>query len=159
MMTITTPTIVVKHSSNQGVVAGIVGSVLAVFGIFTRGLIFVPLAAICTLVALVRGITGKSAAGIGCSLLAGALTFWGVVVSPSIWIVVGAGLLAAHSPSHPATVSASTASGATFGTSLQPVQPVAPAPPRAPVISKGSADALEKQANAIANAAMMECRN
>jgi hypothetical protein len=91
-------TVVVKHAGRPGVVAGLLGCVFGVLGIFTLGLIFVPLAAICSVVGLLRGLTGVSLSGIGCSLLAGALTFWGFVVSPSLWLLVGAGILAQHLP-------------------------------------------------------------
>jgi hypothetical protein len=83
---------------HQGVFSGLLGCVFGVLGIFTFGLIFVPLAAICSLVGLLRGLAGSSISGIGCSLLAAVLTAWGFVVSPSLWLLVGAGILASHHP-------------------------------------------------------------
>jgi hypothetical protein len=91
-------TIIVKHAGHPGLLAGLLGCVFAILGIFTFGIIFVPLAAICSLIGLLRGVMGLSAAGIGCSLLAAALTVWGFVFSPSLWLLVGAGILASHLP-------------------------------------------------------------
>ena len=89
-------TVVVSRNRHQGVLAGLLGCVFGVLGIFTWGLIFVPLAAICSLVGLLRGIAGFSISGIGCSLLAAVLTVWGFVVSPSLRLLLGAGILASH---------------------------------------------------------------
>jgi hypothetical protein len=81
-----------KH---QGLLSGLLGCVFGILGILTFGLIFVPLAAICSLIGLLRGFAGLSISGIGCSLLAAVLTVWGFVVSPTLWLL-GAGLLAYH---------------------------------------------------------------
>lgn len=95
----TTPaTVVVRYTGNQGVLAGLLGCVFGVLGIFFAGIVFVPLAAICSLIGLLRGASGPSAVGIGCSLLGSVLTIWGFVVSPTLWILMGAGILAAHQP-------------------------------------------------------------
>lgn len=90
--------VVVRPHRHQGVLSGLLGCVFGIFGIFTWGLIFVPLAAICSLVGLLRGIAGFSISGIGCSLLAAMLTAWGFVVSPSLWLLLGASILASHQP-------------------------------------------------------------
>ena len=96
-MRVGSDTIIVRSSTgNQGVVAGLLGCLFGILGIFTVGIVFVPLAALCTLFGLLRGIAGRSVAGIGCSLLAGTLTVWGFVVSPTLWVLVGAGILVGH---------------------------------------------------------------
>jgi hypothetical protein len=89
-------TVVIVRSAHQGVLAGLFGCVFGLLGIFTWGLIFVPLSAICALVGSFRGIAGRSITGIGCSLLAGMLAVFGFVVSPSLWVLTGAALLAQH---------------------------------------------------------------
>jgi hypothetical protein len=91
-------TVIVTPNRHQGAMSGLLGCVFGILGIFTWGLIFVPLAAICSLVGLLRGIAGFSISGIGCSLLAAVLTARGFVVSPSLWLLVGAGILASHQP-------------------------------------------------------------
>ena len=96
-------TIVVKHAGHPGLVAGVLGCIFAILGIFTSGLIFVPLAAVCSLIGMLRGVTCLSPTGLGCSLLAAALTIWGFVVSPSLWLLVGAGILASHQPASDAS--------------------------------------------------------
>jgi hypothetical protein len=69
--------------------SGLLSCVFGILGIFTWGLIFVPLAAVCSLVGLLRGSAGLSISGIGCSLLGAVLTAWGFVVSPSLWLLPG----------------------------------------------------------------------
>jgi len=91
-------TVVLKHTVNQGVFAGLLGCIFGILGIFTFGLVFVPLAAICSLLGLIRGVAGFSISGIGCSLLASILTVWGFAFSPTLWVLVGAGILAQHKP-------------------------------------------------------------
>jgi len=78
-------TVVVRHRGSPGLVAGILGCVFGLFGIFTIGIIFVPLAGICSVFGLLRGLFGRSVSGIGVSLLAAILTFWGFVFSPTLW--------------------------------------------------------------------------
>jgi hypothetical protein len=90
----------------QGALAGILGCTFGVIGIFAFGFVFVPLAAACAVVGLIRGIGGKSAAGIGTSLLAGALSVFGFITSPSLWLLTAGLLVASHLPppsSPPAT--------------------------------------------------------
>jgi hypothetical protein len=62
--------VVIQSRGHPGLLAGLLGCVLAVLGIFTLGFVFVPLAALCALVGLLRGISGFNASGIGTSLLA-----------------------------------------------------------------------------------------
>lgn len=88
-------TVIVRHSGSPGIVAGMLGCVLGILGIFTLGIIFVPLAALCSLMGLIRGAMGGSAAGIGVSILGAILAIWGAIVSPSIWLLLAVGA-AAH---------------------------------------------------------------
>jgi hypothetical protein len=84
----------------MGVLAGLLGCVFGVLGILSWGIIFVPLAALCAIVGLFRGIVGGSAAGIGTSLIAGVLTAIGFATSPSLWLLT-AGLIGASLPARP----------------------------------------------------------
>lgn len=91
-------TVIVQHRGQGGVLAGILGCVFGLLGIFSWGLIFVPLAALCSVIGFVRGIVGRSPAGVGTSILAAMLCFWGFVFSPSLWALFAAGLIASHVP-------------------------------------------------------------
>ena len=83
-------TIIIRHESKPGFWAGLWGCLFGLLGIFTIGVFFVPLAALCAVVGLVRGLQGSSSSGIGMSLLAGVLAAFGFVISPSMWLLVGA---------------------------------------------------------------------
>lgn len=85
----------------QGALAGILGCILGVIGIFAFGFVFVPLATVCAIVGLIRGIHGPSAAGIGTSLLAGALGIFGFFTSPSLWLLTASLLIPSQLPSSP----------------------------------------------------------
>ncbi len=65
-----------------------------VLGIFTLGIVFVPLAALCSVIGLVRGLSSMSGAGIGMSVLGGLLTVAGFAFSPSLWLLFAAGAAA-----------------------------------------------------------------
>lgn len=87
--------IVIRNSGSPGLLAGLLGCVFGVLGIFTLGFIFVPLAAVCALVGLLRGVSAFSASGIGTSLLAACLCVAGFATSPVLWGIAG-GLLATN---------------------------------------------------------------
>jgi hypothetical protein len=74
--------------------AGVFACVFGILGIFVSGILFVPLAVICSVVGLWRGIAGRSPEGIGTSLLGGVLSVIGFAVSPTLWLLVGALFLA-----------------------------------------------------------------
>lgn len=79
--------VIVEHRGSPGVLAGAMGCVFGILGVFTLGVVFVPLAALCSVIGFVRGVSGGSAAGIGMSLLGALLTIAGFVFSPSLWIL------------------------------------------------------------------------
>lgn len=85
----------VERSGHPGLVAGLLGCVLAILGIFTLAFVFVPLAALCAVVGLLRGVLGFSASGVGTSLLAACLCVFGFVMSPVLLGIAG-GLLASN---------------------------------------------------------------
>lgn len=71
----------------RGVFSGVFGCCFGVLGILTSGLIFVPLAAICSFFGLLSAVTKPNVAGIGASLMGCVLTFIGFLVSPSLWVL------------------------------------------------------------------------
>jgi hypothetical protein len=97
--------IVVKRRRSTGVLAGMLGCVFGAFGIVTLGIVFVPLAALCSVIGLLRGLAGLSGAGIAVSLLGGVLTILGFVFSPGLWLLAGGLLVAsqAQEPTAPST--------------------------------------------------------
>jgi len=89
----------------MGMIAGLLGCVFGVLGIVSLEIIFVPLAALSAVIGLIGSMGGRSAVGIGTSLLAGVLSAIGFAVSPRLWALVG-GLLVdsqVHEVTGPAT--------------------------------------------------------
>lgn len=93
----------VRRAAVPGVLAGLLGCIFGVMGIFAVGFVFVPLAAVCAAIGLVRGLLGRCAAGVGTSLLAGVLSVFGFILSPSLWLltatVIAAGSIITSQPS------------------------------------------------------------
>ena len=88
--------VIVQNRGRPGLLAGALGCVFGVLGIFSLGLVFVPLAALCSFVGFLRGIFGGSASGIGTSLLGAVLCVIGFATTPSLWAVTAAGILASR---------------------------------------------------------------
>ncbi len=80
--------VVYKRPSSSGVMSGVVGSVFAILGIFTIGPVFLPFAALFSLVSVLRSITGFSASGAAVALMSCILTGIGVALSPSMWLII-----------------------------------------------------------------------
>jgi hypothetical protein len=74
---------------NQGVVAGILACIFAVLGIFTLGILFVPIAAFCGVVGLLRGAIAFNLSGLAVSALGIFLSIVGVATSPSLLLALG----------------------------------------------------------------------
>jgi hypothetical protein len=74
---------------NHGVVAGILACVFAVLGIFTLGILFVPIAAFCGAVGLLRGAIAFNLSGLAVSALGILLSVVGVATSPSLLLALG----------------------------------------------------------------------
>lgn len=91
----------VARASNAGLIAGLLGCAFGVLGIFTVGVIFVPLAALCGVVGLLRGLFGRSPSGIGTSVLAAVLVVLGFIASPSLWALLGLSVLVSQVASSP----------------------------------------------------------
>jgi hypothetical protein len=104
-MTTTGPiTIVIKDRGHPGLIAGLFACFFGFVGIFIFALIFVPLALLCALAGLVRGIVGKSIVGIGTSLLGLVITAFAAVTSPTILLILGISALASHKPAPSASI-------------------------------------------------------
>jgi len=75
------------------IAVAIMGIVFGILGIFTIGIVFVPLAALCAVVALIGGgiVRGQSATGF-LAILAGILAGVGFAVSPTLWLATAARL-------------------------------------------------------------------
>ena len=83
--------------ANQGVLLGIVGCCFGILGIVLFGLIFVPLAILCSFLGLLRGMMHRSAAGLAASVVGLLLSAVGFCLSPSLLLLTGGLLVAAQS--------------------------------------------------------------
>ena len=88
-------TVVIQYRGSPGLLAGIFGCIFAVLGILTFGIIFIPLAVLCSIAGLIRGILGASISGICVSIIGIFLSICGYIVSPSLWLLT-AGLALSH---------------------------------------------------------------
>jgi hypothetical protein len=86
------PPIAVGRRRNEGVIAGVFACIFGTLGIFTLGIIFVPLAALCSVIGLLLALAGRSGSGFATSAIGGVLTSIGFVFSPTLWLLIG-GLL------------------------------------------------------------------
>lgn len=80
------------------IAVAIMGCVFGILGIFTLGVVFVPLAALCAVVSFLGGITTLRFSAVFLGLVAGVLTCWGYFLSPSLWLLTGAAFVAASPP-------------------------------------------------------------
>jgi hypothetical protein len=92
-----TPHVIAENRGHPGLTAGFWGCILAVLGITSLGVLSVPIAFVCTLVGLVRGIVARDATSIGTSLLAACLCVVGFASSPLLLAITA--LLATNTPS------------------------------------------------------------
>jgi hypothetical protein len=65
-------------------------------GIFTLGIVFVPLAALCCAVGLLLALAGRSVSGFFVSLVGTFLTVVAFIFSPSLWFLAGGLLIASQ---------------------------------------------------------------
>jgi hypothetical protein len=107
-----------RRGQGDGVLTGVFACLFGILGIITLGIIFVPLAALCSVIGMLRGLVGRSISGFSISLMGAFLAFAGVVVSPSLWLIV-AGFLVA-SQNHLGTPSAMQAATSTPVTLTRP---------------------------------------
>lgn len=71
-------------------IPAIFGCLFGVLGIFTVGIIFVPLAGLCALVGLASGLNSHDTGATFMAMVAGALTVAGWMSSPSLWLLTAA---------------------------------------------------------------------
>lgn len=79
----------------------IFGCIFGILGIFTIGIVFVPLAALCALFGLLSGLAKQQFSTALMAIVAGILAAVGWVTSPSLWLVTAV-MLAPTIPSAPA---------------------------------------------------------
>ncbi len=80
--------------------AAVFGCIFGILGIFTIGAIFVPLAALCTAIALLSGVFARQASVLVMAIVSGCVTAIAFIVSPSAWLLFGGILLAMHKASN-----------------------------------------------------------
>lgn len=109
----TTHVVLVTWQRDPARTLGIVSCVFGVLGILTFGILFVPLAVLFATFGLFWGLSGKSASGIGFSLLGAFLSALGFLVSPTLWAAAAAGftalLIVLANPIHRSSEAASQA--------------------------------------------------
>lgn len=74
--------------NNPSLALPIITIVLAILGIFTFGLIFIPIAFICAIIATISAIKNRNSTYIGLTVLAWVFSIIGFVVSPSLSFAV-----------------------------------------------------------------------
>jgi hypothetical protein len=116
----------VRHGNRgEGLVPGVLACLFGILGIFSLGIVFVPLAALCSVAGMLLGLVGRSSSGFSISLIGGVLAITGVVLSPSLLLLVG-GLVVASSTDRPPPTIASN----------PPLQRIAPASQEEPTLAK-----------------------
>ncbi|MGW8788684.1 hypothetical protein, partial [Heyndrickxia sporothermodurans] len=79
--------------SYEGVLAGALSIIFGLLGIFSIGFIFVPVAALCSIIGVLRGLGGGSSTGTGVSIVGGLMTIAGAAVSPTVWVLLAGGAI------------------------------------------------------------------
>jgi hypothetical protein len=87
-----------RQGGSQGLLLGILGGCLGILGIFTLGLLFVPLAVLASLFGLLRGVTNRATAGTIASIIGLVLSAAGFLLSPSLMLLTGGLLVASQTP-------------------------------------------------------------
>jgi len=80
--------VIVVKSKRTGVIPGIIAGVLALLGIFSVGLVFVPLAILVALIGSIVAIKNFNIGGVGVNILSWVLIVVGIAVSPGIWVAL-----------------------------------------------------------------------
>jgi hypothetical protein len=81
-------------TKNSGIIPGLIACVLAILGIFTIGIVFIPLAAFVALIGTIVAIKNINLGGIGIAVLAWILTIFGFASSPVLLGAIGLGIAA-----------------------------------------------------------------
>jgi hypothetical protein len=91
--------VIIKRQGTPGLTAAVLGSFFAILGIFTIGILFIPFAALCTVIGLLRSATGLSGTGLAANTIALVLTVMAAAMSPTFLI----GMAALFASSYPAS--------------------------------------------------------
>lgn len=87
-----------RAQRNSGVIAGLISCVLAILGVLSLGLIFVPLAAVVAIVGTAIAVKNLNFAGIGINTLAWVLVGTGLLTSPALLGAIAVGVLTLGAP-------------------------------------------------------------
>jgi hypothetical protein len=78
-----------RNRGNQGLIVGVLGCCLAFLGIFTLGLVFVPIAVLFSLIGLISGLAYRATTGILAGIGGLTLSAIGFVSSPALMLASG----------------------------------------------------------------------
>lgn len=76
-------------AKKSGLIPAIIGCIAGVLAVITIGMVFFPIALICTIAGFILSIKTKYGLAIGLSFLSLILTIAGFVFSPTLWAMVG----------------------------------------------------------------------
>lgn len=110
-----------RRRGNQGLVLGVLGCCLGLLAVFSFGLVFVPLAVLISLLGLLMGLAGRSAAGTIAGIGGLTLSAIGFFSSPTLMLVTG-GLLVASKTGDGSPTTASQTSATEQTTQSLPQQ-------------------------------------
>ena len=85
------------HKPEVSMIAAIFACIFGILGIIYLGVIFVPLAALCTAIGIVRSLIIKNYNALFVAILGGILTIIGFIVSPSMWLLTTGLLVSSNS--------------------------------------------------------------
>ncbi|UNM95141.1 hypothetical protein MMG00_07820 [Ignatzschineria rhizosphaerae] len=88
-MTTTTTTTSVSLTKKSGLIPAIIGCISGVLAVITVGIVFFPIALVCTIAGFVLSIKTKYGLAIGLSCLSLILTIAGFAFSPTLWAMLG----------------------------------------------------------------------
>jgi hypothetical protein len=77
-----------EELQRKALIPGVIGCALALLGIFTLGVVFIPLAAVFSLIGILLGLGDRRGLGFVVSAVAVALTIAGAIVSPGVWLLI-----------------------------------------------------------------------
>ena len=78
-----------ESSPNTGIIPASLSSVFAVLGIFTFGIVFIPIAFVLGIIGTIFSVKNKNKTGMGLSVLAWVLVIIGFLLSPVLRVYIG----------------------------------------------------------------------
>lgn len=90
----------VRRRGSQGLILGVLGCCFGILGIFTLGLIFVPVAVLFSLIGLMMGLSGRSASGTIAGIGGLTLSAIGFFASPALMLLASGLLVASQTSSN-----------------------------------------------------------